>query len=53
MGKQGAIVKKLLFHFADFLLFISIDHASISWALSYKVLKRLTVPLEINYLAHA
>ena len=35
------------------MVFISVDHSSFLWVLSYKVLKTLSVPLEISYLAHA
>ena len=35
------------------MVFTSVDHASILWVLFYKVLETLSVPLEINYLAHA
>ena len=35
------------------MVLISVDHAFISWVLFHKVFKTLSVPLEINYLAHA
>ena len=35
------------------MVFILVDHASISWVLFCKVLKTLSVTLDINYLAHA
>ena len=33
------------------IVLISVDHASVSWALFYKVLETISVPLKINYLA--
>ena len=35
------------------IVLISVDNASVSWVLFYKILKAISVPLKINYLNHS